>query len=227
MNYKVVIFDLDNTLINFDKMEEGSLKETLVSLNVKLSEKMILDYKVINKKLWDGLEQKLYEKKDILVLRFKRLFDKYDIKASPELANDMYLSNMSNHLQMFEGAYDILDALKGKTKLVCLTNGVLKAQKSKLDKGNLRMYFDEIIISDEVGCHKPDVKIFDYMISKIGEYDKSEMIIIGDSLTSDIQGGINFGISTVWFNYKNISFNGPKIFDYEINELKALNKILL
>lgn len=226
MKYKVVIFDLDNTLIDFDQMEIGSFNETLQAQKISSSFNLFKTYQEINKELWQGLEQKKYKKEEILTLRFEKLFQSHKIKASAEKTSQMYLDNMVNHLTMIEGAYDILKALKGKVTLVCLTNGVLEAQRSKLEKSDLNSYFDTVIISDEVGHHKPEVEIFQHMMDKIGNFDKSEMIMIGDSLSSDIQGAVNFKIKSVWFNHLNKAYDGPKIFDYEIKKLKSLENIL-
>lgn len=226
MKYKVVIFDLDNTLIDFDAMEDGSLKASLKQLNVDFNPEMIDFYKKVNKKLWMGVENKEYLKEEILTLRFKLLFEAYGIEASAEKMHHLFLDNMVDHLYMMDFSLEILDALKNKVVLVCLTNGVKKAQVMKFKKSGLDAYFDHVIISDEVGYHKPDVEIFKYMEELIGKYKSSEMIIIGDSLTSDIQGGINYGIKTVWFNKNKIEYDGEKIFDYQIEKLSDLKDIL-
>ena len=102
-----------------------------------------------------------------------------------------------------------------------MTNGVTSSQNSKLDKGH---YFDHIIISDEVGSHKPDIAIFEHMESLIGPFDKSEMIIVGDSLTSDMTGGINYNIDTYWFNPKGLTSHLN--ITHEIRHLNELFEIL-
>lgn len=226
MKYKVVIFDLDNTLIDFDAMEDGSLKSSLKALDIPYTPEMIDHYKAINQKLWKGVEKKEYLKEEILSLRFKLLFDAYNIEACAEKMHHLFLDNMVDHLYMIDYAFDILDALKHKVVLVCLTNGVKKAQVMKFKKSGLDAYFDHVIISDEVGFHKPDIEIFKYMEKLIGDYKASEMIIIGDSLSSDIQGGLNYGIETVWFNKKGIEYEDHREFDYEIRSLSDLKDIL-
>ena len=226
MKYKVVIFDLDNTLIDFDAMEDGSLKSSLKALDISYTPEMIDYYKAVNQKLWKGVEKKEYLKEEILSLRFKLLFDAYNIEASAEKMHNLFLDNMVDHLYMIDYSFDILDALKNKVLLVCLTNGVKKAQVMKFKKSGLDAYFNHVIISDEVGFHKPDLEIFKYMEKLIGNYKTSEMIIIGDSLSSDIQGGINYGIKTVWFNKKGIEYKDQRDFDYEIKCLSDLKPIL-
>jgi len=138
--------------------------------------------------------------------------------------NKTYLSTMANYLKMMDGALEALDYVRDKYTVVMMTNGVTLAQNAKLDRGNLRQYFDHIIISDEVGCHKPDVKIFEHMMSLISHFEKSEMIIIGDSLTSDMQGGINYSIDTCWYNPSSKATN--KELTYTIGHLNELFNIL-
>lgn len=221
MNYKVVILDLDNTLIDFDCMEINSLKNCLKSLKLPYDDEKISAYKEINQLLWDGLERGHYKKSEILLLRFEQFLERFDLKGNPEVMNKTYLLGLADYLTMTDGAQAVLDFVKDKYVTVMMTNGVTSAQNAKLDKGQLRPYFDYIIISDEVGAHKPDVKIFDYMINLIGPYEKSEIIIVGDSLTSDIQGGINYGIDTCWYNPRG------KLTDKNITyDIKHLNELL-
>lgn len=227
MIYKVVILDLDNTLIDFDQMEIGSLKESLTFLNIKPTQALIETYIRINHRFWQALEKGLYTKSEILVNRFKELFDQYNIQASPEAMNQLYLKNMSHHIVINEGALEILELLKDHAKVVCITNGVQSAQEAKFEKAGFYPYFDHVIISDVVGIHKPDRGIFDYMLKEIGHFEKSEMIIVGDSLTSDIRGGNNFGIKTIWFNPKKKINDENVHVDYEIDHLKSLKSILI
>lgn len=200
MNYKVVIIDLDNTLIDFDYMEKCSLKHCLGSFGLPVTQEVINRYVTINQALWDGLELGQYKKSEILTLRFERLLNEFNLNGNPVDMNQTYLGGMANYLKMMDGASELLEYIKDKYTVVMMTNGVTSAQNAKLDKGHLRQYFDHILISDEVGSHKPNVKIFEHMMSLIGHFEKSEMIIIGDSLTSDMQGGINFKIDTCWYN---------------------------
>ncbi len=226
MNYKLVIFDLDNTLLNFDKMELGSLKETLTENNLEISEKLINSYRAINTELWQALEKGEYTKKEILNLRFRRLFEMYDYNTSPEEFNTSYLRNLSNHCYLYDNVIEVLDYFKNRSKLVIMTNGVKDAQYDKMKKSGLDRYFEEVIISDIVGYHKPSIEIFSYLENRIGKHIKEETIIIGDSLSSDMKGGNNFGIKTCWFNPKLLANNTDVVVDYEINSLKELFNIL-
>lgn len=226
MNYKVVILDLDNTLIDFDYMEDRSLKAMLDHFNVSWDAKMVEDYKIINQNLWEGLEKGLYKKSEILIKRFDDLKNKYNLTYDSNNANDYYLSGMANYTKYLPYGLEILEKLSGKCTLVMLTNGVEEAQNKKIDKLGLRAYFDAIIISETVNLHKPDIKIFEYMSDQIGMTNKEEMIIIGDSISSDIQGGINYSIDTCYYNPQNKMIPNHINVQYEIASLEELTEIL-
>lgn len=226
MNYNLVIFDLDNTLLDFDKMELGSLSQSLEKHNIEATDNLINSYISINKDLWAGLESGTHSKAEILELRFEMLFEKYNLVGNPSLLNKDYLAGMSDHIHLIDHAEEILNHCLDKVKLVIVTNGVKSAQDTKMDKSGLNKYFSEVIISDVAGYHKPNVKIFDYLENKIGKIDKDKTMIIGDSLTSDIQGGINYGIDTCWFNPKSDENTLGNQINYEIRSLNELYDIL-
>jgi len=224
--YKLIILDLDNTLIDFDQMEIESLKACFQKHGLPCEENRILAYKAINERLWQGLEEGLYKKSEILTLRFEKWLNHYQLNGNPKELNEDYLGQMPSFTQFIDGAKDLLDFVKGKYKLIMMTNGVQKAQERKIDHIGIRDYFDHIIISDEVGYHKPSVEIFEHMMSLIGEIKKEEMIILGDSLSSDVKGGLNFSIDTCWFNKdkKNVVHNKAKYVISDLTEFVDLLK---
>lgn len=226
MKYKVVILDLDNTLIDFDYMEVMSLKSTLEHYGIRWTQEMIKDYQIINQSLWEKLEQGAYSKEEILLKRFEILKNRYDLNYNSEQVNDRYLEGMADHTKYMPFGHELLVRLQGKCKLVMLTNGVEKAQSKKVEKLGLGEYFNEIIVSETVGLHKPDVRIFEYMEDKIGIYDKKDIIIIGDSLTSDIKGGMNYSIDTCFYNPKGKEIPDYIRVNYEISCLSELIDIL-
>lgn len=223
--YKVIILDLDNTLIDFNHMEKESLKACLLKHGYEIHDQMIETYRAINKKLWEGLERGDYEKSEILTLRFKKWLSHHQLEGHPELLNKDFLDGLADHLIYMPGARALLEFLKGKYTTVLMTNGVYSSQQQKLDKGDMRGYFDHIIISDVIGYHKPQIGIFEHMMSLVGQYDKDEVMIIGDSLGSDILGGNNYGIHTCFYNPKNIEYNNYKA-TYEIQSFDELYQIL-
>lgn len=223
--YKVIILDLDNTLIDFDLMEKACLEATLKNHGLPYDNQALQAYIAINHKLWQGLEKGLYDKKTILTARFEKWLNHYNLSGDPVRLNEDYLSGMADHLVFIDGAKEVLDFVQDKYQVVMMTNGVLSAQEKKVQKGHLAKYFDHIIISDQVGFHKPQVEIYDYMMTLIGPVAKEDILMVGDSLSSDIQGGINFGIDTCWFNKDKKDFN-RKMATYEIVHLSQLIDIL-
>lgn len=227
MKYKVIILDLDNTLIDFNAMELGSLNAALTSAGVEVTEDLINDYISINTEMWEGLEKGRYEKSEILIGRFEKLAKKYSLDLDPVEVNSSYLNGMADFLHFMPHAKEILEWVKESESIVAMiTNGVLSAQEAKINAGNLDQYFDEIVISDAVGYHKPQVEIFDHLMDLIGSHQKRDMIIVGDSLTSDIQGGINYGIDTCWFNPYGKKLDTDQHITYVIESLEELKEIL-
>ena len=224
MKYKVVILDLDNTLIDFDKMENASIIHCLKTHNLPFDDDKVEAYIKINKMLWEGLELGKYQKPEILTLRFEKWLTQFNLTGDPVSMNETFLAGIVDHLTMMESADKLLEYVKDKYIVVMMTNGVTTSQNAKLEKGQLRHYFDHIIISDEVGSHKPDSAIFEHMESLVGAYDKSEIIIVGDSLTSDIKGGINYRIDTCWFNPKGL--RSDMNITHDIRHLNELFEIL-
>lgn len=226
MNYDLIIFDLDNTLLDFDLMEVNSLSEVLKKNNIEPTNEIISIYKKINSKYWSELELGTHTKEVILVKRFEDFFLKLGYEIDPNKFNEDYLDTMENHIYLIDEAKEILEYSFQKSTLVIMTNGVKSAQKNKLKRMDFNKYFSEIIISDEVGYHKPSIEIFKYLENKIGVINKKRTIIVGDSLTSDIKGGNNFNITTCWFNKNKVLSNSNIHTDYEITELKELYNIL-
>jgi len=226
MRYDLVIFDLDNTLLDFDKMEAGCLIQTLKDYKLEANSDVLETYKAINTHYWEELEKGTYSKTEILELRFEKLFKELGYEASPSAFNKDYLEGMPNHIQLMDSAEEVLEYFYGKAPLIMMTNGVKAVQKTKMQKTGLGKYFDHVLISDEVGYHKPSIKIFEHMENLIGSVDKKKAIIIGDSLTSDIRGGNNYGIDTCWINPNGLNNLIGEQVDYEIRHLRELLDIL-
>jgi len=225
--YKLILIDADRTLFDFDRAEIHSIEQALKSNNITENLEVIVPrYKIINMELWKLLEQGGIKKSILRSERFKRLFDEFNIDLDPVRFGDEYLNNLSNNGFIIEGAKELCDYLHSKYKLVILTNGIKEVQDRRLAISELTPFIDDMVVSDEAGIPKPNPAIFDYTLGKIGHYEKSEMLMIGDSLTSDILGGINYSIDTVWYN----SDASPSIDGinptYTITDLKELYSLL-
>ncbi|MGL5692856.1 MAG: HAD-IA family hydrolase, partial [Peptostreptococcaceae bacterium] len=127
---------------------------------------------------------------------------------------------------LYEETEELLSYLSEKYKIVIITNGLLSVQNNRIRNSIVNHYFDEVIISDEIKIAKPDSKIFEYALNTIKHNNKNSVLMIGDSLSSDIKGGFNFGIDTCWFN-SNQKLNNSKINPtFEINSLLQLKELL-
>lgn len=220
MRYNLILMDLDDTLINFKKNEKESFKDTMVMNGVTFTEELFEVYKLINMELWQFLEKGMYTKNEILTLRFDILFAQFELKSDAAQVNHDYLVAMGDHIYFEEGVIDMLQALKGNVTLAIATNGAKLAQDLKLKNSGLGDYFDWVFISDTAGYNKPDIRFFDYVESEVGVIDKDKTLILGDSLTADILGGINYGIDTCWYNSKKIENHSDIQPTFQIGALK-------
>jgi YjjG family noncanonical pyrimidine nucleotidase len=231
--YKLVLVDADGTLFDYYKAEGYALKEALKYFNYSGDEKRALEnYRKINSKLWLDLEMGEITKEKLRTERFKLLFKEFKVDIQVNDFSNYYLSKLGEASFLIEGAEEICRYLSEKYLLTILTNGIKKVQLSRLKGSPIDDYIDYIVISDEVGVNKPDPYIFEYTLKLVNHHNKEaiinkeDIIIIGDSLTSDIQGGLNFGIDTCWLNLHGLENNTGIIPKYEVNNLRELKNIL-
>ena len=197
---KAVLFDSDDTILDFTLAEHIALKKTLTEVGIEPGDETISLYSSINKRHWEMLERGELTREQVLVQRFDRLFEALGIDADSAATQASYEHNLSQGHYFIPGAVELLEALWGKYKLYMVTNGNEKVQVPRLESADIGHFFEDIFISQRIGYDKPRIEFFEACFAKMLPYAKDEMIIIGDSLTSDILGGINAGIHTCWFN---------------------------
>lgn len=197
-----IFIDLDDTILDFKKAEAVALKKTLADFSVTATDEIVSLYSAINDKMWKKLEKGENTREEITVMRFSELFDTLGIKCNASEVNEIYKQNLGiGHFFMPE-AVEFLENLKGH-RLFIVSNGTTKVQTGRVKSAGLEKYFEKFFFSEDVGFDKPDKRFFDNVFSKIEGFTKNNAIIIGDSLSSDIQGGKNAGIKTCWYNPKN------------------------
>ncbi|MFJ5771792.1 YjjG family noncanonical pyrimidine nucleotidase [Psychrobacillus sp. NPDC093180] len=200
MNYDVLLFDLDDTLFDFGMTEKNALHNLFMEYGLPNGVKDYLpSYKAISKVLWDDLEQGRTTLANIKVERFKQLFLEQALDIDAEVFGHKYIESLGKEVHMIEGVEEMLSNLAG-CRFAVLTNGFTIAQHARIGGSSLKDLFEIIITSEEAGYQKPQPEIFEYILDKLKVTDKSRVLMIGDSLSSDIQGGNNFGIDTCWFN---------------------------
>ncbi len=225
MKYDVILLDADDTLFDYQRAESNALEKSYLHFGLAFDEKELENYRVINKQIWRDFELGKIDSNSLRTQRFKRLFNK-GTEVDIEEFSKTYLKHLGEGHFLIEGAEEVCKYLFGKYRVVILTNGITDVQHSRINRSPLKRYIHEIITSEETGHKKPDIGIFDYTFNRIAHSDKGKTLIIGDSLSSDIQGGYNYEIDTCWFNPNgevNKSGLNPT---YVIKDLRELLEIL-
>ena len=224
---KHVFLDLDDTLFDFHKSEGEALSKTLSSLGIEPTSENLALYSRINRSQWESLERGEVTRDVILVRRFEILFRELGItNKEPRDAQKLYEGNLCREYHYLPGAIELIEALFGKYKLYLASNGTAVVQDSRIGLSGIAKYFDGIFISERIGYNKPNKEFFDGCFATIKNFSRDEAIIIGDSLTSDIRGGINAGIKTCLFNPMRKPSNTDIIPDYEVYSLSEIPDLL-
>ncbi len=222
---KYIFLDLDNTILDFSLSEETALKITFSEMNVPASDENVALYSQINDKMWKLLEKGKICRSEMLVRRFSLFYAQLNINADAVKTNKMYMENLSKQGFVVDGAMEMLEKLKEKYALFAASNGNEYVQRGRIEKSGIGKYFEKIFISQEIGYDKPHKEFFEKSFQQIKGFEKDKSIVFGDSLTSDIQGGINAGIKTCWFNPNNKE--ADKIIpDYTVNKLSDFIGVL-
>lgn len=226
--YKYLLWDVDGTILDFLASESCAIKELFKRFNIgECTDEMLQIYSKINVKYWDALARNEITKKQVLVGRFNEFFGLMNIDTSiVEDFNKAYQLALGDYCIFVKDAKETLLNQKGEYTLVAVTNGTKIAQTKKLRMSGLDTVFDCIFISEDVGYEKPNIEFFQYVFDRLNITDKSEVLIIGDSLISDMQGGINAGIDTCWFNPNHNKNKDNLKITYEISSLNQIENIL-
>lgn len=225
---KYILWDIDNTLLNFDHADRYALRSCFEKYALgSLTEELSVQYKKINSWYWDQLAANKLTKIEVLEGRFKEFFSKngfpLDIVKDFNLDYQKFLGEV---VEFTDQAKETVLSLKGKYIQCAATNGTLIAQRGKLKNSGLSEILDKFFISDLIGYEKPDKRFYEAVFEEIGDPDKDAYLMVGDSLVSDMTGGINAGIKTVWYNPKSLVNDKNLNIDYEIKRIDEIFKIL-
>lgn len=221
-----VLFDLDDTLFDFHKAEKIALTKTLVHFGIDPTEETLALYSTINAAHWKRLELGEISREEVKVGRYRELFKTIGVECDLVKATAYYESMLAIGHYFMPGAPELLEELYRKYRLYIVSNGTAKVQEGRIGSSGIAKYMDGIFISQILGANKPDKQFFDICFAEIPDFSLSETVIIGDSLSSDIKGGINAGITTVWFNPKGIENDSDIKPDYTIKELSEVPGLL-
>ncbi len=195
-----LLLDLDDTILDFHKAERIALSKTLREFGLEPTDSVLSRYHIINKWHWEQLELGVITRQEVLQNRFKALFDEFGIASDKALCAKAYEKNLSVGHFFLPGALEAVQRLQKKYRLFLVSNGTASVQHGRMTSAGLYPYFEKVFVSQEIGCNKPDKAFFDACFAQIPGFDRARAIIVGDSLTSDIRGGINAGIRTCWVN---------------------------
>ena len=225
---KVILWDVDGTLLDFEAAEKVAIRQCFASHDMgECTDEMLSRYIVINRKYWEALERGELTKPEVLVGRFREFFETEGLPVKhAESFDKEYQVRLGDTIVFCDNAFELLQKHKGQIKQYAVTNGTKVAQDRKLKNSKLDTLFDGIFISDVLGVEKPNKEFFDKVFEAIGNYEKDEVIIVGDSLTSDIKGGNNAGILTAWYNPKRIENAKNVNIDFQISNLWEIEQIL-
>ena len=221
-----LFLDLDDTILDFHKAERIALSKTLESFGLEPTEAVLSRYSEINKLHWQRLERGELTRPQMLLGRFSCLFEEAGIACDAAAIAERYENNLGMGHYFLPGAEEAVQSLHKKYRLFLASNGTLSVQHSRLTSANLYPCFEKVFISQQLGFNKPDVRFFEAAFAQIPGFDRSRAMMVGDSLTSDILGGINAGLPTVWINPSHAPANPAIPADYEIESIVQLEALL-
>lgn len=222
---KNIFLDLDDTILDFHRGEREAITETLEHFGVGVTDELIARYRAFNRSCWEALERGEMERDDVLTRRFELFFESVGKRASATEVQAYYEVKLSEGCYFLEGAEGLIGELSGKYRLYITSNGTAFVQDRRIKASGIAGYFDGIFISERMGAHKPSAEFFDACFAQMDEPERESTVIVGDSLTSDILGGINAGIHTCHYTlgreieYTDIKPEHSARYLYEIPEI--------
>ena len=221
-----IFFDLDDTLLDFTKAEAEALRKALTEMGAPAEDAVLARYHVINQRQWELLEEGVLTREQVLTSRFAILFGELGLDRDPRETCDRYEGHLAEGHWFIPGAPELLAELVPRYSLYLASNGAAAVQHSRLESAGITPYFKGIFISEEMGADKPKRAFFDACFAAIPNFDRQTALIVGDSLTSDIRGGLNAGIRTCWFNRQDRPSRPDIQPDYTITALSQLPALL-
>jgi 2-haloacid dehalogenase len=225
-HYPWLFFDADGTLFDYNRAEATAFRKAFELLKFQFEEQYLDVYQKINRDLWQALERHEITPTVLRVRRFEQLLEALQLSGSADDLNLAYVEQLGLCTDLMNGAYEVLQTLHGRCRIAIVTNGLEAVQCSRLKRSVIQPFITELIISEEVEAAKPHPAFFDAAFARTGNPPKSDVLIIGDSLTSDMQGGVDYGIDTCWYNPVGEDRPQRLLITYEIRHLRELLEIV-
>ena len=228
--YQWILFDADGTLFDYEQAEAYALEGTFRDLSLPFSPPYAAAYQAINHQIWLDFEAGRITSSALRVRRFELLFERLALAVDPQAFSARYLINLSRQGALMPGAQQLVERLSASHCLAIITNGLSDVQRPRLACSTIEPYFSGVFISEEMGVSKPDPAYFAHVFARLAQHsppaEPTTTLVVGDSLSSDIQGGLNAGLATCWFNPARKPANPHIPADFEINKLEELYNIL-
>ncbi len=221
-----LFFDLDNTILDFSEAERTALSRTLRERGVEPTPERLRRYSEINIRWWEGLEEGRLTRDEVLVGRFGEFFRELGVPIDGAEASARYEGLLHEGHWFMPGAEELLRSLQGEHRVFLVSNGIASVQDARLKSARIEDCFEGVFISERVGFEKPSRAFFEKCFAAIPGFAPERALIVGDSLTSDIRGGINAGIKSCWFNPRGLPGRPDIVPDYEIRALSELPALI-
>lgn len=225
--YNCIMMDIDNTLLDFDAAEHKALLETLQQFSLPCDEAAVSRYHEINSSLWGELNKGKIRRDKLVVERFDRFVKEIGAAAKATELNRAYTEHLATHADVIPGAEEALQELAEVATMIAVSNGTESVERGRLKLSGFEKYFDDIFISEAVGVSKPNPKIFQMAMRKLGIEHSDKVLVVGDSLSADIQGGVNAGLDTCWVNMNGLENESGLTPTYEVKALCELYPIVM
>ena len=225
--YNCIMMDIDNTLLDFDAAERKALLETLQQFSLPCDEAAVSRYHKINSSLWGELNKGKIRRDKLVVERFDRFVKEVGAAAKATELNRAYTEHLATHADVIPGAEEALQELAEVATMIAISNGTESVERGRLKLSGFEKYFDDIFVSEAVGVSKPNPKIFQMAMRKLGIEHSDKVLVVGDSLSADIQGGVNAGLDTCWVNMKGLENESGLTPTYEVKALSELYPIVM
>lgn len=216
-HYPWLWFDADNTLFDYDRAEATALRQSFDALGLPFEDSYLELYRDINQELWQALERHEITQAALRPRRFERLLEAIQLSISVDRLSSIYLERLAISAELNEGACEVLQTLAQTCRIAIVTNGLQSVQRSRLERSPIRDFVTELIISEEIGA-----AFFEAASARTGHPPKSDILLVGDSLTSDIRGGADYGLDTCWYNPAGEPRPEGLAITYEIRRLREL-----
>lgn len=222
---KYVFLDIDNTLLDFNKSSKISIIQGFEKFGLEYKEYMYDVFTKINDDLWGKIERKELKKEELYKIRWNMIFDTLGIELDGNVFEEYFIDSLNYIAVAVDGAYELLEYLHPRYTVCLTSNAPYHQQINRLKIADMLKYVYKVYTSERIGHSKPSRVFFDHCIADLNIEDRKDIVIIGDSYTADVQGGINSNIKTIWFDRENLKIKDIKA-DYRVNALSEILKIL-